>query len=177
MRRAAAALALAGLLACRPAGQPAPATAGRPDTAGLGEQAAAAESVLITLERGPCLGGCPVYSLAIHADGRVIYQGHSGARVTGTAVEQIAPDQVVSLAEAFRRLDYFSLADRYTHGEPGCERYIADLPYVITSLTLGGRSKRVEHDHGCRGAPAGLAPLEARIDEVAGSWRWTGVDR
>ena len=43
-----------------------------------------------------------------------------------------------------------------------------------TSLTVNDRSKRIRHDYGCSGAPPELRRLEQRIDEVAGTSRWTG---
>jgi hypothetical protein len=45
---------------------------------------------------------------------------------------------------------------------------------VITSVRLADRSKQIEHDHGCGGAPLALNVLESRIDEALGSERWTG---
>jgi hypothetical protein len=44
---------------------------------------------------------------------------------------------------------------------------------VITSVRLGERHKRIEHDHGCGNAPEALSVLERRIDEVLGTERWT----
>ena len=61
-------------------------------------------------------------------------------------------------------------------GEPGCERFATDLPSVVTEVRTDGRTKRVEHDYGCTGAPAKLADLERRIDEVIGVKRWIEGD-
>jgi hypothetical protein len=58
--------------------------------------------------------------------------------------------------------------------EVACGRYVTDLPSAISSATVGGRTKRIEHDHGCGSAPGALQVLEQRIDEVLGSGRWTG---
>jgi hypothetical protein len=69
---------------------------------------------------------------------------------------------------------YFSFASRYTSTEPACGRYATDSPSVISSVTLGGRTKRIEHDYGCGAAPGALVVLERRIDEVVGSGQWTG---
>jgi hypothetical protein len=44
-----------------------------------------------------------------------------------------------------------------------------DMPVTITSLTLNGRSKKVEDSFG---APAKLRALERKIDEVTGSSMW-----
>jgi hypothetical protein len=57
-------------------------------------------------------------------------------------------------------------------GEPGCQRFATDLPSVITEVRMDGRVKRVEHDHGCRDAPAALDQLERKIDEVTAVGNW-----
>jgi hypothetical protein len=48
-----------------------------------------------------------------------------------------------------------------------------DLPTVITEVSGAGRTKRIEDYHGCADRPAGLSALERRIDDVAGTDRWT----
>ena len=67
------------------------------------------------------------------------------------------------------------LADeKYVAGASACGLYATDLPSAITSVDDGKRSKRIEHDHGCSEAPGARAGLENKIDQVAGTLRWTG---
>jgi len=129
---------------------------------------------VITLERTACFGGCPVYRLAVTSDGVVSYQGEAQVRQLGKASSRISPEKVHALLSEFDRAGYFSFANRYAAAEPVCGRYAADSPSAISSVTLGGRAKRVEHDYGCGAAPGALVVLERRIDEVLGSAQWTG---
>jgi hypothetical protein len=131
------------------------------------------DSVSITLERGPCYGTCPVYSLAISGRGEVRFEGVRFVARQGTVTDTVSGDSVRALVAGFSESNYFGFADRYRYGEPGCEPYHTDAPNVITSITLGARTKRVEHDRGCGGAPAALAVLENRIDEIVRVSRWT----
>ncbi len=155
-----------GLAAC------APRTAAAPADQQVSDAAAAGPA--ISLERTPCFGSCPVYIISVSPSGLVTYEGKANVRELGTATAQIPKQRVDALLVELERAGYFGFASRYAVSEPACGRYVTDLPAAISSATLGRRAKRIEHDHGCGGAPGALAVLEKRIDEVLGSDRWTG---
>lgn len=148
----------------------------RPAPAGsavAGPTAAAGEApVRIRLERGPCFGTCPVYSVTLNGSGAVLFEGRRFVADTGVSTGRVPPARVDSLLAELAAGGYFDWADRYAAGEPGCERYATDLPLVVTEVRAAGRSKRIEHDHGCMEAPEALTALEERIDSVAGVARW-----
>lgn len=150
----------------------APRTAAAPADQQSGDATAAAPPAL-SLERTPCFGGCPVYTISVSPSGLVTYEGRAHVRQLGTATAQIPKQRVDALLVELERAGYFGFASRYALSEPACGRYVTDLPSAISSATLGGRSKRIEHDHGCGSAPEALAVLEQRIDEVLGSGQWT----
>ena len=128
----------------------------------------------LTLERTPCFGRCPVYRLSISSNGLVSYHGVANVRQLGDASGQIPAERVAHLLQELEEAGYFLFASRYTPAESTCGRYATDLPTAITSVSLEGRRKRIEHDQGCGAAPGALRVLEHRIDEVAQSSRWTG---
>jgi len=132
---------------------------------------AAAEGHL-SLERRPCFGTCPVYTVTLERSGAVIFEGRRFVADTGTHTATIPAARADSLFRALDAAGWFTFADRYGMGEPGCEHFATDLPSVITEVRIDGRVKRVEHDHGCIGAPAALDELERRIDEVTGVEKW-----
>jgi hypothetical protein len=152
--------------ACAPTPQPSADAAPRPASA------AARESVM--LERGPCFGTCPVYRVTLGRDGSVRFEGLRFVTDTGVATGTVPAARVDSLMSELRSAGYFDFADSYRSGDAACPRYATDLPTVITEVRLEGRAKRIEHDRGCADAPAALAQLENRIDEVAGVARWVG---
>ncbi len=147
----------------------APAPAPGPESIAQGKAPAA-----ITLERTPCYGSCPVYTLSIARSGAVQYEGTKFVQHAGPHNAQIPPAAVDSLLAELDAGGFFGFDERYTSGAPACGRYATDLPSVITSVTDSSRSRRVDHDHGCHDAPPELSKLESRIDEVAGTARWTG---
>ena len=145
-------------------GAPAPVGAGR----------AAERGALVTLERTPCYGECPVYQVSIAGDGRVEFAGKRYVAHLGLATAQVSVERADWLLRTLEAEGYFGFANLYVADSPACGYYAADAPTVITSVTAGGRTKMIRHDYGCAGAPAGLIRLERLIDEVAGSGRWTG---
>jgi hypothetical protein len=155
--------------ACARPAPPAPAAAGPSESAGLPR---ADSAVRITLERGPCFGTCPVYSVTLEGSGAVLFEGRRFVADTGISTGRVPPARIDSLVAELTAGGYFDFADRYRAGEPGCEQYATDLPSVITEVRAGGRSKRIEHDHGCMEAPQALTALEGRIDSVAGVAKW-----
>lgn len=125
-------------------------------------------NVTITLERGVCFGYCPSYSLTIYGNGTVVYTGSEFVDTKGTRVSGISAEKVNLLVSEFERIGYFSLNDSYE------TPMATDLPTSATSITLGGKTKRIIHYHGDFSAPEGLTALENRIDEVANSSQWVG---
>jgi hypothetical protein len=128
----------------------------------------------ITIARTACYGRCPVYSLSVSPAGALTYEGKAHVRVMGIAKAQMAKEKVDALLAELEKAGYLSFANRYAASEPSCGRYAVDLPTVITSVTLNGRTKRIEHDYGCGSVPGALTVLERTIDEVLNSGRWTG---
>jgi hypothetical protein len=134
----------------------------------------AAVAPAITLERTACFGGCPVYRITASSSGAVSYQGAAHVRHLGSATGQVPAERIGALLKELDEAGYFSFSNRYTSAEASCGRYATDLPTIITSATLNGRTKRVEHDQGCSGAPGALIVLERKIDDVLNSGQWTG---
>jgi hypothetical protein len=130
--------------------------------------AADSAAPVATIERTPCFGTCPVYQVSVR------FVGKQDVKQQGTATASVSREAVDSLVTELRSGGYFELADEYVMDAPACGPYATDSPTVTTSLRADGRTKRIRHDYGCSGAPAELRRLEQRIDEVAGTSRWTG---
>ena len=162
-----------GLVLLAAACSPRPA-ADAPDARAPAPAVAATDSTLITLERTPCLGVCPVYTVSISGGGAVRFVGRQHTAHIGEADATVPPARVDSLLAELRVGGYFGFADAYVQDAPACGLYATDSPSAITSVTAGGERKQIRHDYGCSDAPRGLARLETRIDEVAGTGRWTG---
>jgi hypothetical protein len=125
-------------------------------------------SLRITLSRSACRGTCPIYEIAIHGDGTVLYDGRAYVRTKGKKELQISHTSLVQLVDTFRKVDYFSLADRYVAG-------VTDNPTYVTSISFDGVSKSVVDYVGRKaGMPPGVSDVEAAIDRLSGVSKWVG---
>ena len=142
--------------------------------------------ILIILERNPGYWGrtgsrpCPFYKLTISADGTVElepkeYKEHNKV-VTGKIIKsQISQEQLKQLVLEFEKIDFYSLKstteDVYNDD---CPQNATDDTTVFISITVNGKSKKVEHYHGCRGTEAltKLTYLENKIDEIVNIKQW-----
>jgi hypothetical protein len=152
LKRAALLLA-AALGAC--AGAPAPGGAGS-----------------VTLERGPCNGRCPVYSVAMGAPGEIVFEGKLNVAQPGVHRRRADPSELPALLAELDRLGAFALASSYARGTPACGGFATDMPTVRFTVDDGERSVAVTHDLGCRGAPAALEAIEKLIDQRTGTDAW-----
>ena len=131
------------------------------------------EDVLVTIERTPCFGTCPVYTLSLTGEGIVTFNGVRFTRVTGQAVDTVAVDSVAALLREIQAAGYFTMKDNYTPSQPdACGMHHTDAPSVTTSVKTNTQSKQIVNYHGCSGAPPALRAVEDAIDRVAGTKQW-----
>jgi serpin B len=118
------------------------------------------DDVTIKLERTPCFGFCPAYTVSIHGNGTVVYEGHNFVQTKGLKVYEIPADKIKELVTLVYDANYFSLSDLY-------DAPVTDLPSAITTITIGDKTKSI-HNYGNTG-PQKLEDLEIQIDEITKS--------
>jgi hypothetical protein len=134
----------------------------------------------ISLERTGCYGRCPSYTVTIHADGLVTFEGVAFVDTKGHAEARISPADVQRLFDTMVESCFSELANEYFYP-------VTDNPWANTTLTADGHTKRVRHylgdaafppgdrpSEGYCWAPAALGVIESEIDRVAGTPRWIG---
>ncbi len=128
----------------------------------------------VSLQRGPCVGRCPVYELYIDGSGVVTYEGRSDVAVVGPQTEQLSPAQVEELMAAVRQAGFFS-------GQVQSVAPNTDLPATRLAIMLDWGNKRIEHPSSvhCLGdaeiVPPPVCELENKIDEIVNSKQWVGA--
>ncbi len=120
----------------------------------------------ISLERQPCLGKCPAYTVTISGGGAVTFEGKSHVAETGTQTATIPAEKVTRLRQMLTDANFDQMSDCY------CERKVTDLPTAIITVTVDGKTKTVKHYMGDPSAPPALEALEDSIDAIAGTQRW-----
>ncbi|MEO6774765.1 MAG: DUF6438 domain-containing protein [Kofleriaceae bacterium] len=132
---------------------------------------AAPQVLLARIERGPCYGTCPVYSLTVYRDGKVEYVGKNYVKRIGEATGTVTGEQLAALDKLFTDGKYLAYKSSYTRYE------MSDASSVTTAYRpLGATStKNVDHYHGDMHAPESLTKLENGFDTIARSDRWIGT--
>lgn len=124
------------------------------------------------MERDPCHGICPVYTVQIQGNGTVLFNGIRHVRAMGSHKGSVTPDALKRLQQQLGLANFSMLPDAYDHTSPACQPYATDLPTVTITVRDSGTSHSVRHDHGCRGAPAILNTLEQVIDGTSNTMQW-----
>jgi len=125
------------------------------------------DSAVVSMNRhGTANGLFPVYSLTIHGNGSVIYNGIKNVETSGVQTYQIPKDKAREIVNSFINIYYFALKDRY-YGPSNA----SSLPVVTTSINIDGRTKTVIDDHSSY-APSTLRELENKIDQLVNSEKW-----
>lgn len=128
------------------------------------------EDFQVLMERGPCFGSCPIFTMTVSADGSVVYDGIRFVEVEGRQTATLSETQVQAIFEAVRAADFFDLDDRY-------EAQASDLPSITLEVTADGRNQTVYHyGLACEAdfdpAPQALCELEALLEQIPASQGW-----
>lgn len=123
-------------------------------------------SLRITLSRGGCFGTCPNYSVEIHGNGVVLFEGREFVAAPGKHRGTISPNAMRVLHDAFRKAQFFWLFDEYSAP-------VSDNPTYELVISFDGRRKAVSDYAGLAvGMPKETHALEERTDVVAGTEKW-----
>ncbi|CAM3668976.1 MULTISPECIES: DUF6438 domain-containing protein [Halomonas] len=101
----------------------------------------------IRYQVGPCYGTCPVYSVAVEADGTTRF---TGERHTATEGERTLAGDATTFSALQTRLASWQPNMGTTQQTLDCEPRATDLPqYTVTWINGEGEQAVLEHDTGC----------------------------
>jgi len=130
-----------------------------------------AHVLLASIDRGPCYGTCPVYTITVYRDGQVEYEGADYVKTKGKATATITAAQVAAIDKLFTDDHYLAYKDSYEHAD------WTDAPSARTSyLPVGATAaKTIGHYYGDEHAPESLSKLEEAFDKAVNAERWIGT--
>ena len=137
----------------------------------------------ISLERTECFGSCPAYRMTVTSTGDVTFEGYSSVACVGTRRKHIDSKTIQKLTDALNQASVLGFRDSYRNELDGCPSLWTDNPSAITTVSINGQVKRINHYHGCQEVdanaperekpyPAQLTLLEDRIDEILETGDW-----
>ena len=129
------------------------------------------ETAWISLERTECFGTCPVFSLAVFPDGRLIYNGKRFVMRRGVELASLPATTVDQLRRAIEE-SHFATLDREC-----CDcRTKTDAPWTFVVIADESGHKSIRHYHGCSSVPGSLTALEDAVIGLTGATQWVGTD-
>jgi hypothetical protein len=114
------------------------------------------DNPIIEMEKTPCYGYCPVYTLKIDQTGKGIFEGVENTNFVGLFTFRLRKEEIAGLRSAFEQAGFFELKDRYY-------KNVTDLPTIYLSYKFEGREKKIMDYYG---APQELKDLEERIEAL-----------
>lgn len=128
------------------------------------------KNIIIHIERLPCFGRCPVYTVTVYGSGLVIYDGELSVDAKGKRIKFLDEEEISIILTEFKKADFFSLDENYAF-------HASDLPSTIIQIEIDGQNRRVWHYGGGCGskydvAPPELCELEKQLDESVGVKNW-----
>ena len=114
------------------------------------------ENRLIEMEKTPCYGQCPVFTIKIDHRGNGLFKGVENTVHLGLYSFSLHKDEMTQLRSMFDSIGFFNLEDRYFS-------YVSDLPTVYISYISEGREKKIMDYYG---APQDLKDLEKQIESM-----------
>jgi len=129
------------------------------------------DSIIIKLVRDGLESG-PCYSLTIHGDGKIVYEGFKSVKIKGKVEEVLGKDKIISILSDLKNSGFFSI---------GSNDYKVDetavFPYTTITISTPGennitQSKSVTHYDDDPSVPMDLKRFENKIDEIVGSEKW-----
>lgn len=125
------------------------------------------ENSVITLEKEPCYGTCPVYTITIKGTGEAVYEGKDHVSKKGKYQKQLGDKETNKLFNAFECSNFSDFRSEYTDN-------VSDMPTNYLTFEHRGYKKRIRDYYG---APEELKKLEKMVEEIAESEEgWTKIN-
>ncbi|MCK4750259.1 MAG: hypothetical protein KAT15_24550, partial [Bacteroidales bacterium] len=125
------------------------------------------ENILIEMEKTPCYGQCPVYSIQIDQMGNGLFKGVENTELVGLYSFHLHDDELIHLKSMFEGIGFFTLEDRYFE-------YVSDLPTTYITYRSGGKEKKIMDYYG---APKELNNLEKQIETLVLTKKMKKIDQ
>lgn len=95
------------------------------------------DSLVISFEKTPCFGRCPVYKVKVYQSGFALYEGINFAEKMGMFSTFLTKLQIENIYQSAIEIGYFELDSEYNNP------LITDLPSTISRINYDGKDHRV----------------------------------
>lgn len=131
------------------------------------ENVSANDSLFASIERSPCFGQCPVYTMEIYNNGLVKYKGKNFVKRTGEYVMEIDYSQMLAFVNKAEAIEYMKMDDSYDNPS------VTDVSSTSTSIVINKTRKKVYRRFGF---PKEIVEFEQLFDNLLDSDKWIKVE-
>lgn len=124
------------------------------------------ENAIARIQRTACFGRCPIYTLTVFEDGRVVYFGKKFTPREGKFEGKVSPDIIENLKKFAVEIGFSNFNNVYD------KQAITDLPSTITSLRTDEELKTVVNRFD---GPQDLRKFEDFFDKLFAEVEWKAV--
>jgi len=119
---------------------------------------------IITFEKTPCFGNCPVYKLEIYKNRKMHLSNTKYLKVgEGDFSAKLKRKEYKAILNQFQEINFLQLKDQYI------TKNVSDLPTRYITLAAQGKTKTVM-DYS--GAPEQLTKLEDQLQQLIDQTNW-----
>ena len=116
----------------------------------------------IAMDKNPCFGTCPHYTLTIYEKGIASFEGMKDVKKLGLHTKKLTTKEYEGIMRAFEASNFFELQDDYPSN-------VSDLPKTAITYHSNGQTKTITGDDLSRpGIVLGLDKLLSQIAESDG---------
>jgi hypothetical protein len=137
----------------------------RPSGPAVDAALAGRPEALVQLRNDGCDSGrCPVYGVAIYADGSVVYRGGANVATVGERRSKIPEANVAALVTALEKMDFIDTPEHCCDCSQGSDS--PQVPKLVVDYRPGGLEKEIVVDGHCAGVPDVVRSLVDQIQAV-----------
>lgn len=125
------------------------------------------DSMFASIDRSPCFGQCPVYTMKIYNNGLVKYKGINFVKRTGEFVLELSNSKMLEFVNKAEDIEYMKMDDSYDNPS------ITDVPSTATSIVINRTRKKVYRRFGY---PKEIVEFEKLFDNLLDSDKWIKVE-
>ena len=126
-----------------------------------------ADSLFVSLDRSPCFGMCPTFTVNIFKSGYAIYKGKMEVPRIGTDEARFTKEQLKYFDAAAKDYRVDTLQSEYIN------RFIADYPASYSSIVIKG--KRHTFHVSTDTPPENLAQFETTVERLIELAQWRKI--
>ena len=117
-------------------------------------------ALILSMQRTPCYGRCPVYDIKLYRNGLLIYNTKQFADTVACRYLILSKQEIEEVKSRFDNSNFFSLADQY----PEDRKAPTDIPSCILYYSNGAQQKTITDKR--LQTPEALTTLEKSVDAL-----------